>query len=81
MKLLKFYAPWCQPCKMLDRQLEDFEINMPKQDVNIDAEVDLAMKYRVRGIPTMIVVDESGVEVKRVSGSQTESQLTKFFTE
>jgi thioredoxin-like negative regulator of GroEL len=66
---------------MLDRQLEDFKVAMPRQDINIDAEVQMAMKYRVRGIPTMILVDESGTELKRVTGSQTEAQLTKFFLE
>ena len=81
MKLLKFYAPWCQPCKMLDRQLEDFELSIPKQAVNIDSEIDLAMQYKVRGIPTMIIIDEMGTEVKRVTGSQTDIQLTKFFME
>lgn len=81
MKLYKFYAPWCQPCKMLDKQLESFNLSMPKHDVNIDVDIELAMLYKVRGIPTMIVVDENGIEVKRVTGSQTEAQLNKFFTE
>ena len=81
MKLLKFYAPWCQPCKMMDKQLEDFTLTMPKHDIDIDIDTKLAMQYKVRGIPTMIVVDESGVEVRRITGSQTQAQLTKFLQE
>lgn len=80
IKLLKFYAPWCQPCKMLDKQLESFELSMPKHNIDIDIDVELAMLYKVRGIPTMIIVDEEGKEVKRVTGSQTQETLTNFLT-
>ena len=80
IKLLKFYAPWCQPCKMLDKQLESFELSMPKHNIDIDIDVELAMLYKVRGIPTMIIVDEEGKEIKRVTGSQTQETLTNFLT-
>lgn len=80
IKLLKFYAPWCQPCKMLDKQLESFELSIPKHNIDIDIDVELAMLYKVRGIPTMIIVDEEGKEVKRVTGSQTQETLTNFLT-
>lgn len=80
IKLLKFYAPWCQPCKMLDKQLESFELKIPKHNIDIDIDVELAMLYKVRGIPTMIIVDEEGKEVKRVTGSQTQETLTNFLT-
>lgn len=80
IKLLKFYAPWCQPCKMLDKQLESFELSIPKHNIDIDIDVELAMLYKVRGIPTMIIVDEEGKEIKRVTGSQTQETLTNFLT-
>ena len=38
MKLLKFHATWCQPCKMLSRVIEDAgdKITMPMEEIDID---------------------------------------------
>lgn len=80
MKVLKFQAAWCQPCKMLSRVMEDIkDLPLPIDVVDIDENRDLAVKYNVRGVPTMIVVDEAGTEVKRVSGLLNEQKVLEFF--
>lgn len=81
MKLLKFYAEWCQPCKMLSRTLEDITIPFPVEEIDIDADMETAVKYGVRGVPTMVLLDENFNEVKRASGYMTEAQFKKTFLE
>lgn len=80
MKVLKFQASWCQPCKMLSRVMDEIKtLPLEVEAVDIDENRDTAIKYNVRGVPTMIVVDEGGVEVKRVSGLLNEQKVLEFF--
>jgi len=80
MKLLKFYAPWCQPCKGLSMVIEGAadKIAVPIEDVNIDEDIDTAIQYGVRSVPTLILVDENGIAVKKNVGALNESQLLDF---
>lgn len=80
MKLIKFYADWCGPCKMLSRVMEDITLPYPVEEVNIDNHQDLAVKYGIRGVPTLVLVDHDNNEIRRVSGMLTESQLNAFVT-
>ena len=82
MKLLKFHATWCQPCKMLSRVIEDAgdKITMPMEEIDIDQNQDLAVKYGIRGVPTLVIVDEEGKEVSRKSGMLMENQLMEFLS-
>ena len=80
MKLLKFHATWCQPCKMLSRVIEDAsdKITIPMEEIDIDQNRDLAIQYGIRGVPTLVIVDEEGKEVSRKSGMLMENQLMEF---
>jgi len=80
MKILKFYAPWCGPCSALTMVIERVkdQINVPIENVNIDDNMDLAVEYGVRGVPVMIMVDEDGAVVKRVSGTMNDEQVLDF---
>ena len=82
MKLLKFHATWCQPCKMLSRVIEDAgdKITMPMEEIDIDQNRDLAIQYGIRGVPTLVIVDEEGKEVSRKSGMLMENQLMEFLS-
>jgi thioredoxin 1 len=71
MKVLKFSATWCGPCKMLARNLEDVNTNIPIENIDIDEQQDVAIEYGVRGVPTMIMLDENNAEVKRLVGMQS----------
>ena len=60
--LLDFWAAWCGPCRMLAPVLEEIEqeyagrIKVGK--VNVDEEIELAQRYRVASIPTVILFKE-----------------------
>jgi thioredoxin 1 len=69
-KLLLFSAEWCSACKRLkpvvEKEATDYDVEI--LDVDEDDGAFFADKYNVRGLPTIIVL-ENGKEVKRAVGS------------
>ena len=51
--LVDFYADWCGPCKMLGSVLETLDLNIIK--INVDDHKELAIKFGVMSIPTVII--------------------------
>jgi len=78
MKILRFTAVWCEPCKMLARNLENITTQVPIQVIDIDQEEDLARHFNVRSVPTLVMIDQDKKEVKRVVGVQSVDQLDQF---
>jgi len=77
MKVLRFTASWCQPCKMLAKTLEDINTKMPIEVFDIDERQEVAMQYGIRGVPTLVMLD-GDVEVKRFSGMKMKNELTEW---
>jgi thioredoxin 1 len=78
LKVLKFSASWCGPCKQLAPIFDQVKSEVSGvlfQDVDVDADSALAIKYNVRGVPT-IVIEKDGQEVKRLVGMQQKPSLT-----
>lgn len=75
---VKFSAEWCQPCKQLGKILEQNPLPIPLVEIDIDEHPELAQQYNVRGVPTMVLI-ENGAEVLRKVGAQTASQLQENF--
>jgi len=80
MKVLKFQASWCQPCKMLSRVVEEAKdkITVQIEEVDIDENTELAKKFNIRGVPTLVMVDDAGNTVKSKTGYLNEKQLLEF---
>jgi thioredoxin-like negative regulator of GroEL len=80
MKVLKFYAEWCGPCKGLAMTFKSIEdhIKFPIENINIDEELMTSVEFGVRSVPTLILIDDNNAEVRRHVGAMTESQLLDF---
>jgi len=80
MKILKFYADWCAPCRSLSDTVESVrdQIALAVDEINIDTDSARAVQYNVRAVPTMIIVDDSDTEIRRHSGHMTAAELLRF---
>ncbi len=77
--LVDFYADWCGPCKMLAMEIEKAasEIDIDIVKVNVDEEEDIARKYGVMSIPTLILF-ENGQELKKTIGFMPKDKIKEF---
>ena len=78
--LLDFWAPWCGPCQQLGPIVE--QISREREDlivgkVNVDTEMELAQRYRVMSIPTLVVLHGGQVAGKAV-GFRTKEEILKL---
>ena len=66
MKLFKFEKDGCVPCQRMQLYLDDHEVEVIK--VNPFDNPEMAAKYDIASVPTLILFDEEGVEVGRSIG-------------
>ena len=81
--LVDFYADWCGPCKILSPRVaeianESKDIKVVK--INVDQNEDLARKYNISSMPTLLVI-ENGKELNRAVGALSKSTVLKFVRE
>lgn len=79
MKLLYFSAPWCAPCKMLAPLMERVAETRAVEKINIDEDFELAQKFNIRSIPTVVLVDEAEQELERTVGPKAEAFYHELF--
>ena len=74
--LVDFWAPWCGPCKTLGPILDNVSTKVSHKivKVNVDEESNLANKYKIRSIPTMIVFKD-GKAIDTMVGVVSEEAL------
>ena len=72
--LVDFWAAWCGPCRMLSPVIDDVENLFPNNvgKVNVDEEKELAVKYGIRSLPT-VVFFKDGEVMERIPGVSSKS--------
>ena len=77
MKILKFSAAWCGPCRSMSKALEGHTLPVPLVEVDIDdAEAaKLVAKYGIRNVPTLVMVDDNEEFVSSLVGAKSVSQI------
>jgi thioredoxin 1 len=82
--IVDFWAEWCGPCKMIAPILEEIakeqEGKLKVTKLNVDHHPDLAMRYDVMSIPTLLVFDK-GEAKKRLVGAKGKGQLLEALGE
>jgi thioredoxin 1 len=80
MKVLKFQASWCGPCKGLSMVIKGAEdkITIPIEEVDIDNNVFMATNFNIRSVPTLVMVDKEEKEIKRITGMLQEKELLEW---
>jgi thioredoxin 1 len=71
-KLWDFWATWCPPCKQLKPTIEALEKEyagkIEIKSIDVDQNKDLAQKFKVQAIPTLVFLDAKGNELSRIVG-------------
>lgn len=68
MKVIKFYAEWCGPCKVVGSNLKNANLPIPVMEVDIEDNDDLVAEYGIRSVPTTILLNDNGETIKRWVG-------------
>ena len=80
-KILKFSASWCQPCKHLAKTIETLDQDQQSQFTSYDIDEcdrNLLAQYNIRGIPSLVVLDEHGNVKKQTSGALSKQTLIEL---
>lgn len=75
--LVDFYAEWCGPCKMLSPIIDEIAKENPDikvVKVNVDEAQDLAMRYQVMSIPTLVII-KNGQQINKSVGLRDKEEI------
>ena len=79
--ILYFTAPWCGPCKQVGPKMEQLENSgIPIKKINTDYEATLVTQYAIKSVPTLVITDLDGNEIKRhVGGFNGINEIKNWF--
>lgn len=76
--VIDFFAPWCMPCKkfspVVDKIAEEYRGSVKVGKVNIDEDPELAQKFGVMSIPTLVVMRDGKI-LNRSVGLKTKKEV------
>lgn len=79
--LVDFWAPWCGPCRtispVLDELADEYKGKIKVAKINVDEEGELAAKFRVMSIPTLMLF-KNGQIAEKITGARPKEELSKM---
>ena len=76
-KIIRFTAPWCQPCKAQAMIINNVDSPYPIEVVDIDAQSDVAIEFGIRSVPTLVMI-EDGTVLKKMIGVKSEELVKEW---
>jgi thioredoxin len=85
LTLLKFWAEWCAPCKIMTPIVEkvlgeEGFNNVELVNINVDEDPDAAREYHIRSIPTLLLIDDQRKVLNTLTGSASMEQVKEFLS-
>lgn len=80
-KLLIFSAAWCRPCARLKKTVASLEDSSRILTYDIDVQADIAMQYNIDVVPTLLLINHQGQELRRLVGTQSKEKLLELLSE
>lgn len=81
--LVDFYAPWCGPCQMMAKILEEVNVQMAQQirvvKINTDLYPAIATQFRIEALPTLVLF-KAGQPIDRIEGVVRAEQLVQHLS-
>jgi thioredoxin 1 len=78
--VVEFWAPWCKPCKAIEPILERLESQVPVRRLNIDEHPEIAARYEVLAIPTVMLFAD-GEPRGTVRGARPRAYFERWLAE
>jgi thioredoxin 1 len=79
-KLLDFWAPWCNPCKLMNPIIDKIEKEYPNIEIvriNVDEDAGMVNNYGIQTVPTYILINKDNEIVSAVKGAMPEFRFKK----
>ena len=79
LKIIKFGATWCQPCKVIDSILDMVKKEYPSIEFDTydhEKDVDMFSKYKITSVPTVVILKDDGTELEKITGVFPKVKLT-----
>lgn len=80
-KLILISADWCGACKAFKPTMENISSTLPVEFYDGSKDHEIVLKYKVSRIPTLILANENGDELNRMTGNQSREKVLNFYNQ